>query len=154
MAFVNQFTSEEDIEKYGLDSLLKKFRPFAWREGRPSVFRHAWTIDRERNIYFLPVKSVESVGPSGRPEATTERMWVLGWQGKELQVSLDRAAGTWANLVQSPIRIVWKLTRLDMSEMPQLSREEVIAVLKEALTVYGEAGAHHQVPSTAVEFLF
>lgn len=154
MAFVNEIVSEENIKKYDLDALMREFSSFAWREGRPSTFVHAWTIDRERDIYFIPVQTVEEVGQSGRPQPTQRKICILDWQGKRVRLMIDRAAGSSVKHADSPFRIVWELLQLDTSHIPDVAHNEVIDVLKAALTAYGNFGAHRQVPNTVVEFKF
>ena len=154
MAFVNEIVSEEDIKKFGLDELMREFRSYTWRNGRPSTFVHAWTIDRGRGIFFVPVKVVEEIGPSGRPEPTRRDICILGWQGKRVQLTIDRGAGSSVQFADSPFRIVWELVDINTSQIPEMPREEIIGVLKEALTVFGHDGVHWQVPNTVVEFSF
>jgi hypothetical protein len=154
MPFMNEIVSEEDINKYALDELMREFRPFAWHEGRPSTFVHAWTIDRDRDIYFIPVKTVEEVGPSGRPEPTRRKVCILNWQGKRVRALINLAAESSVRFSEPLFRIVWELLELDTSQLPNVPRSEIIQVLKEALTVFGHHGAHRQIPSTVVEFKF
>lgn len=154
MAFVNEIVSEEDIKEYGLDELMREFSPWPWREGRPVTFVHAWTIDRERDIYFVLVKSVEEVGQSGRPQPTPKKVCILGWHGKRVRLTIDRAKGSSVMVNEVPFRIVWDLVDLDASQLPDVSRSELVQVLKEALTTYGQMGVHYQVPNTVVEFTF
>jgi len=154
MAFVNEIVSEEDIKKYGLDELMKEFCSWAWREGRPATFVHAWTIDRSRDIYLVFVKSIEEVGQSGRPQPTTKKVCVLSWQGKRVQFTIDRAKGSSSMLDEVPFRIVWELVQLDVSQLPDVPRGEIVNAVKEALAVFGHRGSHRQVPNTVVDFTF
>jgi len=48
MAFVNEHIPQEDVEKYGLESIDKNFIVGGTNS-------RAWTIDRERNIYLRNV---------------------------------------------------------------------------------------------------
>jgi hypothetical protein len=155
MAFANELVSEEDNKKYRLDDLLAEFNRFDWRLGRPPGFSPAWTIDRERDIYFVLVGSIEESGPSGRPEPTARSRWILNWQGRRAQFLIERdwAAGSRAS-DDSPFRVVWNLKWIDTSGMPDVPREQLICWLKEALTAYGHSGAHGQFPNTIVSFYF
>ena len=154
MAFVNEIVSEEDIKKYGLDELMKEFSSWEWRDGRPVGFVHLWAIDRARDIFFLLVKSIEEVGPSGRPEATTKTLCILSWRGSRIKLTIDKAVGSSTRFSDSPFRIVWDLLALDLSQLPHVSREEVVQVLKDALTTFGHRGAYRQYANTLVEFKF
>ena len=155
MAFINEIVLEEDIQKYGLDELKKKFSPYTWMDGRPKEFWHAWTIDRERNIYFMPVKMVEEVGPSGRPEPTSKAIFILNIQGVNIRVFLDRIRCP-NSFSDTPFVISWSLLEIDDSEELHLfSTGDVVQILKEALTAYGYRGAYsNQAPNSKVEFDF
>ncbi|MBL0917474.1 MAG: hypothetical protein IBJ14_02120 [Hydrogenophaga sp.] len=154
MGFVNELVSQQDISTYRLDELFREFSPFRWRNGRPSVFVHAWTVDRGRGAYFIPVKSVETVGPSGRPEPTNGKTCVLIWQERRLVATIDRANTKLFAPDGTPTILVWRLVELDASQFDDASNCDVLKVLKEALTVYGHRGIHKQVPGTIVEFDF
>ncbi|WP_037588120.1 hypothetical protein [Stenoxybacter acetivorans] len=159
MAFVNEIVSEEDIQKYGLDELMSDFNPFSlyWRKNikeRPSTFRHAWTIDRERNIYFMLVKRIDETGPSGRPEPTNKSIFILDFQGRRVCITVERAYCS-PSFSDNPFQIVWDLLEIDASAVPKMPKTEVIDILKEALLVYGYEGAKYQkVPNTVVKFNF
>ena len=154
MGFVNEIVSEEDIETHGLDDLYAEFSPLKWRDGRPATFKHAWTVDRERSFYFAVVKQVEETGPSGRSEPTQKYVCVLNCQGSRVLIETRRTSNSSVLFSDSPFRIVWELLAINTSQLPQVPREHVIGILKEALTVFGHRGAHRQVPNTVVQFSF
>ncbi len=153
MSFVNEIASEEDIKRYGLNQLIKRFNPL--ERPRAVGFGPAWTIDRERGIYLMAVKSIQEVGPSGRPEPTPRGIWALDWEGKKAFFTLARdwKSGS-TSLAESPFRVVWSLDEVDMSEMTGVPHEQAVSWLKEALTVYGDAGPLQQAPCTVVGFNF
>jgi hypothetical protein len=156
MAFVNEKVAEDDIRKYGLDELKRKFFPFDrdWENGRPSGFWHAWTIDRERDIYFMPVKMITETGPSGLSEPTNKTIAILNFQGRRVRLMIERTYCP-HSYTEIPFRIAWNLMELDTSTVPEIPRDTVISVLKEALTAYGYEGAKGQRPAnTVVEFSF
>jgi hypothetical protein len=154
MAFVNEIVSEEDVQKNGLDQLLTEFNQFSWQDGRPLGFIHAWTVDRERNIFYLPVQTVEVVGPSGRPEPTTKKVGILNWQGKSIRLIINRTPESSSRFKESPFKIIWELVEIDLTQVADVPVTKVLQVLKEALITYGHRGAHHQVNNTIVEFTF
>jgi hypothetical protein len=153
MAFENEIPSEEDIREYGLDDLKKEFDEWGWRDGRPAAFFHSWTIDRERDLYFLPVKTIEESRDAGIPEPTTRRICILNWKGQRIQLLLDRV-GCSKSFSETPFRVAWNLLEIDLSSVPEVPKEEIIRALREALVVYGYRGAYRQVPNTVVEFWF
>ena len=146
MVFVREFVSEEDIKKYDLDGIWDIYHPFS-KGKRPPGFSHSWTIDREREIFFIPVAA-------GREERSNRMTCVLWWKGTLLAVKIDLAAGSSGNLSDVPFKMVWALVDVHQSDDFVVAREEVIQVLKEALTAYGYRGAKRQVPNTIVEFKF
>lgn len=154
MAFVNEIVSEEDIQKYQLDEIKKEFNPYSWINGRPEGFWHVWTVDRERDIYFMQVNMIEECGPSGRPEPTSKYIFILNIQGKGVRVLLKRVRCP-KSFSDSPFIIGWSLLEIDIPKTFSLHRDDVFQLLKEALTTYGYRGAYsEQVPNTIVEFDF
>ena len=156
MAFVNEITSEEDIQKYGLDELKREYFPSdcEWINGRPPAFRHAWTIDRERDIYFMPVKMVTEIGGSGRPEPTNRTIAHLNFQGRRVPMIIERTYCS-HSFTDNPFRIFWDLVKIDTSKAPEIPEATVISVLKEALTTFGYSGAKRERSAgTIVEFGF
>lgn len=154
MAFINEIVSEEDIKKYKLDEIMREFSPFNWKSGRPVGFVHSWTIDRDRNVYFRPIKSIEDVGPSGRPETTNKKLCILNWQGSPIQTVLGLNSRSSQNFIDIPFRIIWDLIDIDLSQFVGTPEDKILSVLREALLIYGYRGANRQVPNTVVEFTF
>ena len=143
MAFVNEYVSERDIEKFKLDDLCKR-----WWGHLPPRHRHAWTIDRERESFFIPMRS-------GREWNSNSTRAVLFYQGVELAVDVARADGSSGMLNESPFRVVWDLEGIAFPVgAPPIPREDIESVLKDALTAFGFDGANRQLPNTVVEFKF
>jgi hypothetical protein len=154
MAFVNELVSEDDIRKYALDEVKAKFNSWSWREGRPVGFRHNWTIDRERNVYLMQAKTVEKAGSSGLAEPTARSIWILNWEGIPIRIELEKLPASSFEFSDSPFRVVWALIDMDTSPVRNVSRLEILQVLKDALMTYGYRGAQRQLPNTVVEFSF
>ena len=154
MGFVNEFISEDDVKVHELDELMKKHNEWSWRNGRPSLYTHSWTIDRERSVSVMPIKTWHEVGRSGRSEPTTKTTWLVEAYRRRVLAVLDQVPGTWHSLSDSPFRISWSLISIDTTEAPDIRVEQVIPLLKEALAVYGYGGARRQVPNTVVTFNF
>ncbi|WP_037585994.1 hypothetical protein [Stenoxybacter acetivorans] len=156
MAFVNEIVSEEDIQKYGLDELMRGFFPSdrEWKNGRPSGFWHAWTIDRDKDIYFIMAKTIMETGMSGRPEPTNKRVAVLNFQRRRVPLIIERTHCP-HSFSDNPFLLAWDLLEIDISNVPEMSKESVIAVLKEALTIYEYDGAYSKkIPNAVVKFSF
>jgi hypothetical protein len=153
MGFVSEVASDEDITRYGLNQLIKRFNP---HDGpRTPGFGPAWTIDRERGMYLMTVKSIQEPGPSGLPEPTPKAIWALNCDGKQAFFTLERDWKTGSrSRGESPFRVVWSLINIDMSEMKDVPSQQAVVWLKEALVAYGNAGPLRPVPSTVVSFDF
>lgn len=144
MGFVNEYVSEDDIEKYNLEELIRHYLPFFSRAEAPQPWRPLWTIDRERGIVFMSMKS-------GREDLSNRITWMLIWNGSEYKIEVDKFGDPNQTFESSPFIIEWSLVRTDPEPT---NRNELIEVLKEALTAHGYGGARRQVPNTVVNFRF
>ncbi|WP_037585256.1 hypothetical protein [Stenoxybacter acetivorans] len=156
MAFVNERVSEEDIQKYGLDELMREFFPFdrEWKNGRPSGFWYSWTIDRNRGIYFLITKTITETGDSGRPEPTNKRIAILNFQGKRISLIIKRTYCS-PSFSDNPFLVAWSLLEINTLEVHEIDRTNIIDILKEALSVYGYRGAYsNRATNVVVKFNF
>lgn len=154
MSFINEIVSEEDVKAHGLDDIMRVWDARTWRQGRPFGFVYQWTIDRGRNVFLLPIQTLEEAGPSGRLEPTWRSLWFLNWKGHWIRVILNRTPGSSINLTDDPFHIDWALVSVDLSSFTGATRDEVIAALKDALSTFGYRGALRQVPQTLVRFSF
>lgn len=136
MAFVNEFVSEEDAKKYGLEEIDQRYRR--------SSFRPVWTVDRERDIYLREVES-------GREEFANQYGYTFFWKGGLMFVRLTRRGGGarggdgWSE---------WTLLGIAMPDELQANRAEIIADLKSALTAYKDFGVYSTSTTYTVTFTF
>jgi hypothetical protein len=144
MGFVNEFASEEDIEKYDLEGLMDKYRPI-YKDRQFELSQPKFTIDRERNIFFMTYRQ-------GREEFSNRTYALLWISGKCVIVEVDLVYGSSESLSDSPFKMVWELAAFRLQEEINMPRETAINILKEALIAYGYAGARKQIPNTIVEF--
>jgi hypothetical protein len=148
MAFINEFVPAEDIEKYDLNGIWDKYHPAS--KGKYYLgFPPAWTIDRDRNVFLLSIPELAR----DREEASVHQ-YLLWWHGAHVTFEITSLPGSSAMLSDSPFKKIWKLVSLYLPEGFDVPREEVIGVLKEALTAYGYRGIHRQIPNTIIEFKF
>ncbi len=145
MSFVNEYVSAEDVKRYQLDGIWGKYHPVYG--GIPSNFRHYWTIDSARNIYF-------KVMNIGREELSGVHTCLLYLDGEPIKVKVELGDESSGNLNDQPFIIVWHLVGVWPSKIDAVSNKEMIEILKEALTVFGYSGARRQVPNTVVKFKF
>ena len=143
MAFVNEYISDEDVEKYGIAQLRDELHAYHQR-------RYHWTRDRERDAYLV---QIHHLGRDLEPED-----WLLYEKDRYCAVMLHREGGS-MKLSERPYRILWHFDGFCDAWLrcPVPAEEEqpqVIQLLKEALTVYGLNGVWRQVPDTIVSFTF
>jgi hypothetical protein len=147
MAFVNEYATDEDIEKYDLNGVWDKYHPA--RKGKYYLGqRPSFTIDRERNIYFKMIRS----GRFDESNRTTALVWI---DGRHAVVELDYIDCLNSEGIKSdPYRIKWKLVGYHPDPSILQSKKQIMAILNEALIVYGYSGARKQLPNTVVEFIY
>lgn len=140
MAFINEYISEEDIKKYDVK--------YAWEKisgpGEPS--KYTWTVDKEKNIYFIPMVS-------GKEEFSNQKLCALWWSGALLRVSLANVGGQ-LDYDNSKGSVVWDLLRIWKPTDFILQDDEIIPILKEALVVYGFSGISIPIIDYRVDFTF
>lgn len=142
MVFVNEYVSDENILKYDLAGVRKK-----WFCDIPPRFQYVWTFDRERDCYFIPLRS-------GREEFANRTHCVLYFKGRHWDVEILKEPRGSQSATESPYRIIWGLVGIKNSQGESVPREEIIPVLKEALTTYGYRGVHDQIDNSHVKFTF
>lgn len=119
MAFINEYVSTEDVKKYDLDGINRRF-------GKDPQIRYGWTIDRERGVFLRWIKS-------GREEFASRVTMVLWWHGEIIPVYLE-VSGT--GDYSKPTTTVWSLSGIELSGVLEPSRDEILQALRDALTEY------------------
>lgn len=142
MPFINEFVSEQDIEKYHLIKIWDRYHPLSTNDMN-KIFRHSWTIDRKRGIFIMPIKY-------GREEFSNQITWILWWRGNELTATLLKSG--WENTRDGEGLATWELQNIWKPQGCTLNNETILPVLKEALTEYGFLGIQMQLPNFIVEF--
>ncbi|AVD71640.1 hypothetical protein [Desulfobulbus oralis] len=131
MAFVNEWISEEDMEKYHIREIREKM---VADRGRPD-----WVRDRERDMYLM---QVNGLGRDNEYET-----WLLYARGKYAAVRMYRIGGDIHEDKTEDIR--WCFQEFDKGlfcPFPEPPREELPAMfrlLEEALSVYGRRGIRY-----------
>lgn len=145
MAFINEYVSEEDIQKYQLREIWLQHHPAYKKDKNPfSTFRFKWAIDRERDTYLMCI--------SGGGYDRDYSEWVLFWRNQPVTIHL-KMPGEGSKSFEQPYRIVWALDRI-YKQLVGAEQQEFLHALKEALTVYGYDGIRKQIPNTVVSFKF
>lgn len=143
MTFINEFVSDEDIKKYKLQDIWDRYHPFS-KEDVNSSFRYAWTIDREKNVFFIPAST-------GREEYSNRTECIFYWKKVELKVTLTQHALPSV----SELGVRWKLKSIRKQDREaMIPCQEILSALRDALSVYGHRGIWRQVDGYKVEFDF
>jgi hypothetical protein len=147
MTFVNEYATDDDIEKYDLNGVWDKYHPA--RKGKYYLGqRPSFTIDRERNIYFKTIRS-------GRFDESNRKTALLWINERHIIVELIKAGGlNPKGLNTNPFKIRWELVGYHPDPGILQSKKQIMAILNEALIVYGYSGARKQLPNTVVEFIY
>jgi hypothetical protein len=146
MAFVNEYASDEDVEKYGLKEIWDKYHTHS-KGDYFSGYKPTFTIDRERNIFLLALG--QASGADGN-----RTMFLMWWSGNEIRVDLELTAGSSRKTNEQPFFRVWELAYIRVPQGFEAPETEVIEILKEAVQSYGYRGMAKQIPNTIVKFSF
>ncbi len=144
MTFVNEYASEEDVKNYKLEDVMLRYHAVHKKTGYP--YGYKWTIDREKETYLMSVKS-------GKEERSNRQTWILKIKGHEIEIVTDRV-GKAQKYTDVPYVANWDLVTITPKHIESLSYEEIITILKEALTVYGDNGVDEFVKEPVVKFNF
>ena len=136
MAFVNEYISQEDIEKYDLIELMNYYYELDYSGPfNPKHRKLSWTVDKERNIWLLDAISRHL--PDHREGWTGEVYFVLYYKGRKIEIVLEAIGG---DKTLDPIPYVWKVLRIkeeDIKGFDKKDKQEMFKVLQEALSEYG-----------------
>ena len=117
MTFVNEYISQEDIEKYHLDELEKKHH----------IPVYSWTIDRERDNFLI-------YEGSGRKEASQMNFFFFYHKGEISKHTIWRFVDRLSKTIE------WKIQRYGEPEFESIEQERYYKQLhddlKEAIRTY------------------
>lgn len=137
MAFVNEYVSEEDIKKYGLEAIDKRY----FR----AHYQTEWTRDKERDIYLRFMRD-------GGEDGMWRQKFTFYWKEMLMEVGLDHVGGSGERGAKGAVE--WSLRYLSIPETLLASREQILADLREALSVYGGGGVYSSYTECTVTFDF
>ena len=129
MAFVNEFVSDEDVKKYDLEGLYKK-----WRKETPPNFltEWRWTVDREKDSYFIRMQT----GYGTDRERADHVRGVLYYRGVQWKVEFRYEPGCSNSFSDHHFRMIWGFVSIKHPEGGSVPEAELLPVLKEALIAY------------------
>ncbi|HFS85193.1 MAG TPA: hypothetical protein ENK72_01080, partial [Epsilonproteobacteria bacterium] len=143
MAFVNEYVSQEDIEKYGLDELHRRCSRKAdnYKTARDGLHdRSQWMIDREKEIWFMRL-GIRMVPGENPPIYLGNDIYILHYKGENIEVVMkdNRKEGS-TKLSDDPFRIRWDILSIASSSLNGVQTEEIIELIQQAMEVYGLEG--------------
>jgi len=148
MAFINEYISEEDIEKYDLKKLIEKYKRY---NSSPRLDDIEWTIDKENDIWLIFFGREHD--PKMDHGFTKEHIFILYYKGKYIEARLwGEVNGSLKNL-SNPFFVDWKLLSLSPNSFKNLDTEIIKQVLCDALKIYGRFGMFDQRHEGLVESL-
>lgn len=124
MAFVNEIMSDEDRAAFKLDDVVLK-------RGGHKQTQYGAAIDRERNIFLVKAKDLWE-GDCSR------KHFVLWLDGVEIPFALYLTVEELE--LNRKFIAHWKLIGIDLPASHADRREEIVGLIKEALSVYGISG--------------
>ena len=146
MGFVNEYASDDDVEKYGLKEIWDKYHPN--RKGEYFAgYKPTFTIDRERDVFLM-------VLGQGSAEYGNRTMFLLWWSGSDIRIDLELARGSSGKLNEDPFYRYWDLAYKKIPKAFEPMENEVLGTFKDAIRSYGYRGMAKQIPNTIVKFNF
>lgn len=136
MAFINEFVSREDVEKYDLSRINEEYFK--------ADLQYSWTVDRERNIYLRYMRE-------GREEQGGLGVFAFFWGGRLLEVQLFREEHS--ELGGKGVTI-WGLRLIKIPDELLGERPKILSDLKEALVVYKDFGIRSVFKQHTAKFEF
>ena len=145
MAFVAEYISKEDLEKYDIinrvDQCLAKYH---YNPQKPYQIKWLnWVIDRQRDIWLIFVCSPHL--PDPRDGYTGEDIWLLHYKGKNIELDIRRIYDetTSKYFTENPFKVKYKFQSVN-SDIGDISIDELYKILNEALSEYGSGGIENR----------
>ncbi len=154
MAFINEYISKEDIEKYDIFGIRNKFLTGSYQitKEREKHFNLTWVINRERKIWFCYAgRVIDQDLDFG--QGTGEEIWYLNYKGTNLEVRLQRGKESFT-IKERPYIKHWIFLSVTPEFLDDVSNKELKNIIKEALDVYGTRGMSSQVDRKNIELTF
>ena len=135
MAFVSEYVSEQDIERYGLRAINKRYR-------QPADF-YAWTIDKDRDVHLRWM--------GYEPFENQRQYFTLYWKGTLIDLEL-RSEGKGKPGGEG--NTTWHFSSWKLPEHLTEYRTDILDDLKAALVAYKDFGVLSCVTEHTAQFTF
>ena len=142
MAFVAEYISKEDLEKYdilsNMNELLMKHNYTYPIQDNDTDWMN-WVIDRQRDAWLIHVCLASM--PDPRDGFTGEDIWLLHYKGRDIELDIRRIYDktTSKYFTENPFKIKYKFQSVN-SDIGDISMDEIYEILNEALLEYGDDG--------------
>ena len=147
MAFINEYISEEDIDTYSIEELIKKYKRYTYS---PNIDNIDWTIDKEEDTWLIPFGREHD--PDMDYGYTREHIFVFHYKGQNIEVRLWLEEDSQTNISKTPFVKNWKL--LSLSSFDNIDNQELINILCKSLKHYGHKGIRKKIETIVVKCHF
>ena len=141
MAFIAEYISKEDLEKYDIIYAVNKIRT---KFRKPLLSNQDirwlnWVVDKQKQTYLIFIGSPQL--PDPRDGYTGEDIWLLYYKGREIELDIRRIYDetTSKYFTENPFKIKYKFQSVN-SDIGDISMDEIYKILNEALLEYGDDG--------------
>jgi hypothetical protein len=140
MAFINELVPKEDIEKYGLDELYLHYSRLAGDSNAARwgmIGLDSWIVDREKERWFF--RAGQGTVADIPPMATGEDYYILHYKERNIEVLMHENRKEWSKkFSDNPFRIRWEILSVKPESFEDISTEEIINIITEAMTARGD----------------
>lgn len=138
MPFVNEYVSDENVQKYDLNNVWNKYNYFGAdmpkRLSGYKVPKHSWCVDKVREYWLFQFSTLMSHDSrSGYSEPSNNHLYILHVDGQNIEVILTSKGLETSEL--NPIYYVRDMVSMTPNSLPNMSEDSLVIILKEALSV-------------------
>ena len=159
MGFVNEYVSEEDIQKYKIYDLWNELVFFNCEAKMPEhrekgIFRYDWCIDRSRNCWLLTVGSLPEYNENAGVMASgLDDEFIFFYRDKLYRIILTLTKGSTTSIYNRPYNTVWTLKNIESVDGIREINDELITALIQSLEVYGRDGVRDSFKNDSVKLI-
>jgi hypothetical protein len=144
MPFVNEDISEADQQRINF-SALRAPGPFSHRQPLFPSNSIWWTVDRERDAYFIRLG-----GGIRREETVVPHTFLFSWRGERMRVE------AWKHEDYMLKLLTWEVVGIHPLGNSPVSNDDVMPILAQAFVAFGEWGGgtwpHARLKEVRVDF--
>lgn len=138
MAFMNELIPE--IDKFFVDWSKFKANPFSDAH-RP----WKWTVDRERNVFFVALDRADYEDIVPRPD-----VYALCWKGEVIRIE---AKFTSNGMSTAGVEMHWTISDISIPGHLESQRQEVLGLLRDAIDAHGATYRRESIKAIHINIL-